>query len=111
MILNLHGFKLSNIELLLQVCLNCNVFKFDDIYYQQFRGLAMGNCLAPLLAITCMDYIESRYITGDLILYKRYIDDTIVIVRDHITLDNVFNALNEIDTNVKFTREKVDDNC
>ena len=70
----------------------------------------MGNCLALLLAITYMDYIESRCITGDLILYKRYLDDTIVIARDQITLDNVFNALNEIDTNVKFTREKVDDN-
>ena len=96
--------------MLLQVCLSCNVFKFDDIYYQQFRGLAMGNRLAPLLAIKYMDYIESRCITGDLILYKRYINDTIEIARDQITLDNVFNALNEIDTNVKFTREKVDDN-
>ena len=27
-----------------------------------------------------------------------------------ITLDNVFNALNEIDTHVKFTWEKVGDN-
>ena len=80
-------------------------------YNQQFRGLAMSNRLAPLLAITYMDYIESRSITGDLILYKRYIDDTIVIARDQITLDNVFNALNEIDTNVNFTRKKVDDNC
>ena len=70
----------------------------------------MGNRLAPILAKTYMDYIESRCITGDLILYKRYIDDTIVIVRDQIILDNVFNALNEIDTNVKFTRKKVDDN-
>ena len=108
--IKLHGFKLSDIELLLQVCLNCNVFKFDDIYYQQFRGLAMGNRLVPLLAITYMDYIESRCITGDLILYKCYTDDTIVIFCDQITLDNVFNALNEIDTNVKFTREEVDDN-
>ena len=66
----------------------------------------MGNCLALLLVITYMDYIESRCITGDLILYKRYLDDSIVIARDQITLDNVFNALNEIDTNVKFTKGK-----
>ena len=71
---------MSNIELLLQVCLSCNVFKFNDIYYQQFRGLAMGNRLAALLAIIYMDYIESRCITGDLILYKRYIDDTMQFV-------------------------------
>ena len=57
-----------------------------------------------------MEYFESRCITGDLILYKRYLHDNIVIARNQITLDNVFNALNEIDTNVKFTREKVDDN-
>ena len=28
--IKLHGFKSSDIELLLQVCLSCNVFKFDD---------------------------------------------------------------------------------
>ena len=106
----LHGFKMNDIEMLLQVCLSCNVFKFDDIYYQQFRGLAMDNRLALILAIAHMDYIESRCITGDLILYKRYIDDTILIARDQITLDNVFNTLNNIDMNVKFTREKMDDN-
>ena len=99
--IKLHVFKMSDIELLLQVCLSRNVFKFDEICYQKFRGRAMGNRLAPILARLYMDYIESHYITGDFILYKRYIDDSIVIVRDQITFDNVFNALNDIHMNVK----------
>ena len=44
----LYGFKMSDIELLLQVRFSCNVFKFDDIYNQQFRELAMGHHLAPI---------------------------------------------------------------
>ena len=40
--IKLNSFKLIDSELLLQVCLRCNVYKYDDIYYQQFRGLATG---------------------------------------------------------------------
>ena len=92
--IKLHGVKMSDIELLLQVYLSCYVFKFDDIYYQQFNplGLVLENRLAPILAIAYMDCIESHCATGDLILYKCYINGTIVIARDKITLDNVIKC-------------------
>ena len=87
----------------------CNVFKFDDIYDQQFRRFAKGNRLAFILAIAYMEYIESHCISGDLIYYKRFIDDTIVIARNQITLYNAFNAFNDVNMNVKFTWKKADD--
>ena len=63
----------------LKTCSSCNVFKFDDFYYQQLRGLAMVNDLSSLLAITYVDYIESHCITGDFILNKHRVNEAFVI--------------------------------
>ncbi|VDO20191.1 unnamed protein product [Heligmosomoides polygyrus] len=39
-------------------CLMCNVFKWSGQYYMQMRGLAMGQRLAPVLAVAFMFKVE-----------------------------------------------------
>jgi hypothetical protein len=104
--INFHGFRICDIECLLTACLANNTFKFNNKYFCQIRGLAMGNRLAPILAIAYMDYIENQCVLNDLILYKRYIDDTLIIAENQMKLDYVFQTINTIDPNIKFTREK-----
>ena len=67
----------------------------------------MGNRLAPLLAIAYMDKLERRSVDRDVILYKRYIDDIIVITDSEEKLQKVFNDLHQ--DNIRLTRESPDD--
>ncbi|EYC17839.1 hypothetical protein Y032_0029g1902 [Ancylostoma ceylanicum] len=54
------GFAISDIELLLEATLACNVFRFDNNFYAQRRGLAMRIRIAPLLAIIYLDHMRER---------------------------------------------------
>ena len=64
---------------LAELVLTCNYFTFNDRYFVQKRGVAMGSCLGPSYACLFMSYQEhlifSSYqgILPD--LYKRFIDD------------------------------------
>ncbi|VDN21420.1 unnamed protein product [Cylicostephanus goldi] len=43
---------------LLKACLDCSVFRWSGQYFRQVRGLAMGQRLAPVVAITFMSKVE-----------------------------------------------------
>lgn len=66
-------------------CLTHNYFVFDDQYYLQVQGTAMGANFAPSYANLAMGLWEHRYIWHNnpyqkhLIFYGRYIDDVIII--------------------------------
>ena len=107
--INLYNLKICDIEQLLNACLSCNFFKFNNTYYRQNRGLAMDNRLAPILAIAYMDYTENHTFLNAVILYKKYIDDIIVIAKSKETLNSIYDSLNAIDPRIKFTREATED--
>ena len=67
------------------------------------------NISTPLLAILYMDYIENCTFLNDVILYKRYIDDNIVIAKSKEKLNSVYDFLNAINSHIKFTRETTED--
>ena len=67
----------------------------------------MGNRLAPISAIAYMDYIENCTFLNDVILYRRYIDDIIVIAKSKETLNRVYDSLNDIDPHIKFNIKRV----
>ncbi|EYC06993.1 hypothetical protein Y032_0072g639 [Ancylostoma ceylanicum] len=52
------GFNANEIKIMLDAVLACNIFCFNDKIFEQRRGLAMGNRIAPLLAIIFLDHIE-----------------------------------------------------
>ena len=59
-----------------------NVFEFGSQQYRQLKGIAMGNHLAPPLAIIFMASLEGKALaTSDHqpCLYRRYIDDVIML--------------------------------
>uniref|UniRef100_A0A0K0CXK6 Fungal_trans domain-containing protein n=1 Tax=Angiostrongylus cantonensis TaxID=6313 RepID=A0A0K0CXK6_ANGCA len=51
---NMYGFSIQQLTTLLKECLNCSIFTWSGSYYAQIRGLAMGQRLAPSLAIPYM---------------------------------------------------------
>lgn len=68
-----------------QFCLKHNYFEFEDSYYLQTQGTAMGANFAPIYANLTMGYWERQYIShnnpfiANIILFGRYINDIVII--------------------------------
>ncbi|EYC10589.1 hypothetical protein Y032_0054g2445 [Ancylostoma ceylanicum] len=100
--LNLHGTHLetyglsrSRLLTLVKECISCNIFKWSGRYFAQVRGLAMGQRLAPVLAICFMSRIEAPVLARLPIMYCRYIDDCCIITSTQFEMDECFNILNQ----------------
>uniref|UniRef100_A0A0K0D9F9 Reverse transcriptase domain-containing protein n=1 Tax=Angiostrongylus cantonensis TaxID=6313 RepID=A0A0K0D9F9_ANGCA len=104
--IHMHGLSIQQLMVLLKGCLNCSTFRWSGKYYAQMRGLAMGQRLAPSLAIAFMSGIEAPVIELRPLLYCRYIDDCFVIFSTQEEMDKCFELLNEQSEYIKFTREK-----
>ncbi|EYB87784.1 hypothetical protein Y032_0257g399 [Ancylostoma ceylanicum] len=87
----------------------CNVFRFGNRFFKQRRGLAMGSCIAPILAITFLDHIERASLTSEILHYKRYIDDVFVIRTTEMEVEATLEKLNLFDPHVSFTVERPND--
>lgn len=80
---------------LLNLILNNNVFSFKDTYYQQISGLAMGVSCAPSAANLYLQHLDEKILELNPILYKRYIDD-ILLIADIDTINNIQSITNNI---------------
>ncbi|KAK6745282.1 hypothetical protein RB195_011792 [Necator americanus] len=68
--------------------------------------LAMGQRLAPTLAIAFMAKIEAPIWETRFLLYCRYIDDCFLVCSSQAEMDNCFKILNEQSEYITFTRDK-----
>ena len=76
------GLPLRDIESLLHFVLTNNYFKFGEATYRQKTGVAIGNHLAPPLAIIFMDQVEQAMLQSSsfkLEVYHRFVDDCLMI--------------------------------
>lgn len=96
------------IELLIFVLKN-NIFSFNQEFFIQLHGIAMGTKLAPSLATLFLPIIEDEYINTSTIKpspWCRYIDDIFFVWEDsRETLDMFIAGLNSLKPRLKFTAE------
>ena len=88
--------SLTNIILTgLRIVLDYNFFTFGDSKWKQLRGLAMGTPVAPVLATLYLGYYEETKILPlcrqCLRMYKRYLDDILVVWRPDPSNAFMFN--------------------
>ncbi|EYC07870.1 hypothetical protein Y032_0068g178 [Ancylostoma ceylanicum] len=100
-----YSLSRTRIMTLVKECLSCNVFKWSEKYFSQIRGLAMGQRLAPVLAVCFMSKIEEPVLARLPLLYCRYIDDCCVITSTQSEMDECFKILNQQSQYIKLTRE------
>ena len=63
-------------------CLHNTYISFQDQFYKQVEGAAMGSQVSPILANLYMEYFDQKALstaTHPLRLWLRYVDDTFVI--------------------------------
>ena len=104
-----YGIELAEIKEGLSIILKNNIIRFGNDLYKQVKGVAMGNRLAPVIAILYMHHVEKIALEKSEKkpkLYLRYIDDVFCIWNDGSdSLQDFHDCLNSADDNIKFTIE------
>ena len=101
------GLSVDDICDLLQHCLKNNVFRFGHQFYMQKEGVAMGNPVAPAVAILYLDRFERLALERASLkpdFLARYIDDYAgVWLHGKEALNDFVTYLNGIDERIQFT--------
>jgi hypothetical protein len=92
----------------LKTCLESEYCTFRNKIYKMESGLAMGNPLSPFLANLVMERLESQVLRDPMLkslTYFRYVDDILVIYRNHEQLKRIFHLWNTVHPNIQVTIE------
>ena len=85
-------------------------FLFNGNIYDQINGVAMGSPLAPVLANLFLGFHEeswlSNYNNSDVLLYRRYVDDTFCVFNNEQDAMLFFDFINSRHPNITLTFEK-----
>ena len=103
------GLAPDDVRSLLEHCLNKNVFSFNNEFYRQTLGIAMGNPCAPPIAILFLDRFERHALEHTAISPSslfRYIDDHAGLwTHGEKSLLEFLEYFNSLHPTVKFTLE------
>ena len=88
---------------------------FDQEFYKQHDGVAMGSPLEPTLANVFLCYHEKIWLQNcpsefKPVIYRRYVDDTLLLFRSKHHIEKFRNYLNRQHKNIKFTSETENEN-
>lgn len=109
--ININFTKRHEINTLLNTCIEQNYFRFNNNFYSQSSGLAMGSPISPILAEFFMDYmeesIEKLKSFKNVFFYRRYVDDILIIwTGTNRQLHMFLEEINKINKSIQFTMEK-----
>ena len=97
---------------LLDLCLTSGYFLFNQKFYLQIDGVAMGSPVAPVIADIWMQHFEEKAINTSPVkptIWKRYVDDTFCILKSN-EVETFLNHLNSVHQKIQFTMEMEKDN-
>ena len=95
---------------LLSLSVKDSVFLFNDKYYKQVDGVAMGSPLGPTLANVFLCFHEVNWLSQcppefTPLYYRRYVDDCFLIFNDVTECKQFLDYLNSKHSNIEFTFE------
>ena len=94
---------------LISLCVvNCK-FTFNNEFYEQHFGMAMGNPLSPLLSGLYMEFFERAHLPSLNLEWSRYVDDCICILPSEKDVSVILDTLNRKVPSIKFTVEEEKD--
>ena len=82
-------------------------FSFNNEYYVQTNGVAMGSPLAPVFADIFLIDLENKLMKklkkAGLLWYKRYVDDTFAIIHKNAKISKIKKILNNFHKDIQFS--------
>lgn len=113
---NNHNNIIQQILILLNTIIGHNYIQFNENFYIQHEGLAMGSPTSATFSEIFLQFIEHTQIykillKHQIINYFRYVDDILIIFNNRKTnIPNMLHEFNLIHPNVKFTLENETNN-
>ena len=109
------GFKKSHCRELLHLATKQSAFIFNNKWYTQIDGVAMGSPLGPTLANIFLGHFEKIWLEqcpDDFkpVYYKRYVDDIITLFNSQEHVEKFKMFLNSRHKNMSFSSEEEKDN-
>ena len=101
------SMAIHHIISLLEFCLKSTYFVFQEKYYKQVEGAAMGSPLSPIVANIFMDEFEAKALSTaphTPSLWKRFVDGTFVVIKS-VHKEEFFTHINFIEGGIQFTAE------
>ncbi|XP_023225421.1 uncharacterized protein LOC111626329 [Centruroides sculpturatus] len=95
---------------LIEFSYRSNYFEINKNYYTQNEGVSMGSVIGPKLAeIVMIDIDEVINKIQGIIIYKRYVDDILIIYDNKkITIEQIEARINNIHKGIEFKIEEED---
>ena len=105
-------FEPRDIGTLLRNIFNNTIFSYQNNFYAQISGLPMGNAVSGILAILFMDSLEKQVLSNltNLTLYRRYVDDSLILTTDSEEAENIHSKLNQAHPTINFEIEHPKEN-
>ena len=107
---SVNGLSKHHMTKLLSLAVEKSMFLFNDNFYSQTEGVAMGSPLGPAFDNSFLSHHEKNWLNNcpkqfRPVYYRRYVDDIFVLFEseDHIKIFE--NYLNSRHNNMKFTFE------
>ena len=109
------GLLKRHFKQLLTLVVKSSCFVFNDTYYQQIDGVAMGSPLVPTFANSFLVYYEHNWLKNCPLQYKpkfyrRYVDDIFLMFQKKEHVKKFFRYMNSRHRNIKLTFEEEQDN-
>ena len=101
------SMTVKNIICLLEFCLRSTYFTFQNLYYEQVEGAAMGSPISPIVANLYVENFEIRAISTSLhppMMWTRFVDDTCVVI-NAAHKQEFLEHINSINPHIQFTSE------
>ncbi|RXF66922.1 hypothetical protein EKK70_17895, partial [Desulfovibrio sp. DS-1] len=92
-----------------KLCMSQNVFQFQNQFFEQIEGTAMGNPLSPFLAEIFMSRFEvdlKEKLNNFPKFWVRYVDDIFAIIDKDFNVEDFLQKINTQYSTIKFTYEK-----
>ena len=107
----LNGMTKLEFRQLLELSGKNAFFLFNNQYFKQTDGVAMGSPLGPHLANAFLCHFESKWFEDcptefKPLYYRRYVDDIFVLFKDAGHVEKFQNYMNSLHPSLSFTSEK-----
>ena len=105
-----NGLNKSRLLKLLSWSTKNTTFQFNNKFYKQLDGVAMGSPIGPLLADVMMNYVIDKAIERTPLDYQpkfccRYVDDCFATFTHTSSIDVFLRNLNSVHSQIQFTKE------